>query len=103
MRDPSAEDPADLVIAWEAVEELLAVIPEDSSTKDVLRMVAAGLSAEVIAERLDLTVADVEALAARGRIRVLTAAAEEARRRADTEYVPDHADTQPDAAGDQVS
>jgi DNA-directed RNA polymerase specialized sigma24 family protein len=103
MRDPRAEDPADLVIAWEAVEELLAVIPDDSCTKDVLRMVAAGLSAEVIAERLDLTIADVEALAARGRIRVLTAAVEEARRRADPEDVPDHADTPPDAAGDQVS
>jgi DNA-directed RNA polymerase specialized sigma24 family protein len=103
MRDLRAEDPADLVIAWEAVEELLAVIPEDSSTKDVLRMVAAGLSAETIAERLDLTIADVEALAARGRIRVLTAAVEEARRNVDSEDVPDHGDTPPDAAGDEVS
>jgi DNA-directed RNA polymerase specialized sigma24 family protein len=73
MRDLRAEDPADLVIAWEAVEELLAVIPE-STTKDVLRMAAAGLSMGEIAERLDLTRADVEALTARGRIRVLTAA-----------------------------
>ena len=103
MRDLRAEDPADLVIAWEAVEELLAVIPDDSSTKDVLRMVAAGLSAETIAERLDLTIADVEALAARGRVRVLTAAVEEARRSAEGEDVGAHDDTRPDAAGDQVS
>jgi DNA-directed RNA polymerase specialized sigma24 family protein len=103
MRDLHAEDPADLVIAWEAVEELLAVIPDDSSTKNVLRMVAAGLSAEVIAERLDLTIADVEALAARGRVRVLTAAVAEARRRADTDDVPHRDDASPDAAGDHVS
>jgi DNA-directed RNA polymerase specialized sigma24 family protein len=62
-----------MVLAWEAVEELLASIPE-SSTKDVLRMVAAGLPLDEIAERLGLAVADVEVLAARGRIRILTAA-----------------------------
>jgi hypothetical protein len=37
-----------------------------NDTKDVLRLVAAGLSAEHIAERLGLAVADVDALAARG-------------------------------------
>jgi DNA-directed RNA polymerase specialized sigma24 family protein len=73
MRDLRVEDPADTVIAWEAVEELLAAIPE-SPAKDVLRMVAAGLPGDEIAERLGLAAADVEALAARGRIRVLTAA-----------------------------
>lgn len=73
MQGLSAEDPADLVVAWEAVEELLAAVPEGSA-KDVLRMVAAGLPADDIAERLDLAVPDVEALVARGRIRVLTAA-----------------------------
>ena len=78
MRDLRAEDPADLVVAWEAVDELLAVIPDGSSAKDVLRMVAAGLSAEAIAERLGLSVADVATLTARGRIRVLTAAVAEA-------------------------
>ncbi len=62
-----------MVLAWEAVEELLAAIPE-SPAKDVLRMVAAGLPADEIAERLGLGVADVEVLAARGRIRILTAA-----------------------------
>ncbi|MGH8902085.1 MAG: hypothetical protein ACRDYA_10475 [Egibacteraceae bacterium] len=73
MRDLTAEDPAEVVLAWEAVEELLAAIPE-SPAKDVLRMVAAGLPADEIAERLGLGVADVEVLAARGRIRILTAA-----------------------------
>ena len=73
MRNLSAEDPAEVVLAWEAVEELLAAIPE-SPAKDVLRMVAAGLPADEIANRLSLAVADVEVLAARGRIRVLTAA-----------------------------
>ena len=73
MRNLSAEDPAEVVLAWEAVEELLAAIPE-SPAKEVLRMVAAGLPADEIANRLSLAVADVEVLAARGRIRVLTAA-----------------------------
>ena len=71
MRDARAEDPAELVVAWEAVEELLAPGPE-SPTKDVLRLVAAGLRGEEIAERLSLAVHEVEALAARGRMRVLT-------------------------------
>jgi DNA-directed RNA polymerase specialized sigma24 family protein len=75
MQEQSGLDPADLVVAWEAVEELLAAVPEGSA-KDVLRMVAAGLPADEIAERLDVAVADVEALIARGRIRVLTAAVE---------------------------
>lgn len=73
MRDLGAEDPADLVVAWEAVEDLLSAVPEGTA-KDVLRMVAAGLSAADIAERLDLTVDDVVVQAARARIRVLTAA-----------------------------
>lgn len=73
MRDLRAEDPAVTVLAWEAVEELLTAVP-DGPPKDILRMVAAGLSLEEIAQRLCLPVADVEALAARGRIRVLTAA-----------------------------
>jgi DNA-directed RNA polymerase specialized sigma24 family protein len=73
MRDLSAEDPAEMVVAWEAVEELLAVVPAGPG-KDVLRMMAAGLPHEEIAERLDLPVGEVEVLAARGRIRVLTAA-----------------------------
>ncbi len=73
MRDLGAEDPADLVVAWEAVEDLLSAVPE-STAKDVLRMVAAGFSADDIAERLDLPVEDVVVLAARARIRVLTAA-----------------------------
>lgn len=73
MQELSADDPADTVIAWEAVEELLAAVPEGSA-KDVLRMVAAGLPADEIAERLDIAVTDVDALLARGRIRVLTAA-----------------------------
>lgn len=73
MRDLRSEDPAEIVVAWEAVEELLGAVPE-SATKDVLRLVAAGLSADEIAERLALPVADVDALAARGRIRILTAA-----------------------------
>jgi DNA-directed RNA polymerase specialized sigma24 family protein len=73
MQDLRAEDPAELVIAWEAVEELLAPVPE-SPTKDVLRLVAAGLVADEIGERLGLAVDDVAALAARGRVRILTAA-----------------------------
>lgn len=73
MRDLRAEDPAETVLAWEAVEELLGAVP-DGPTKDVLRLVAAGLSPEEIAERVGLGVGDVETLAARGRIRLLTAA-----------------------------
>jgi DNA-directed RNA polymerase specialized sigma24 family protein len=73
VRDPRAEDPADVVVAWEAVEELLAAVPEGSS-KDVLRLVAAGLSEDEIAVRLWLAPDDIDALAARGRMRVLTAA-----------------------------
>lgn len=73
MRDPRAEDPADVVIAWEAVEELLAGVPEGPS-KAVLRLVAAGLNAPSIAERLGLAVAEVDVLVARARIRLLTAA-----------------------------
>jgi DNA-directed RNA polymerase specialized sigma24 family protein len=66
-------DPADLVVAWEAIEELLTAVPE-GDVRDVLRMVAAGIPAAEIAERLQIGVADVHALVARGRIRVLTAA-----------------------------
>jgi DNA-directed RNA polymerase specialized sigma24 family protein len=73
MEQPGTTDPLDVVIAWEAVEELLAPIPE-GATKDVLRLVAAGLSAEEIADRLRLPVEEVAALAARGRVRILTAA-----------------------------
>jgi DNA-directed RNA polymerase specialized sigma24 family protein len=73
VRHFRAEDPAEVVLAWEAVEELLVAVPE-SPAKDVLRMVAAGLSADDIAERLGLAAADVAVLAARARIRVLTAA-----------------------------
>jgi DNA-directed RNA polymerase specialized sigma24 family protein len=73
MRHHGTEDPAEVVIAWEAVEDLLAAVPEGSA-KDVLRLVAAGLPTAEIAKRLGLAVAEVEALAARGRIRVLTAA-----------------------------
>lgn len=73
MRDLRAEDPAETVLAWEAVEELLRAVP-DGPTRDVLRLVAAGLSAGQIAGRLRLSVGEVETLAARGRIRVLTAA-----------------------------
>lgn len=73
MWQHGADDPAEVVVAWEAVDELLAVIPE-GSVKDVLRLVAAGLSPEEIADRLGLAVAEVAPLAARGRVRVLTAA-----------------------------
>ena len=73
MQDLRAVHPADLVVAWEAVEELLAAVPEGEA-KDVPRMVAAGMPAGEIAQRLHLAVADVDALVARGRIRVLTAA-----------------------------
>lgn len=73
MHEAGAQDPAELVVAWEAVEELLAAVPE-GTPKDVLRLVAAGLRAEEIAERLGIETEDVDVLAARGRIRVLTAA-----------------------------
>lgn len=73
MRDLRAEDPAEVVIAWEAVEELLAAVP-DGAAKDALRMVAAGLHVPAIAERMGMAVGEVEALVARGRIRLLTAA-----------------------------
>ena len=73
MHEQRADDPADVIVAWEAVEEMLAAVPEGSA-KDVLRMVAAGLRADEIAERIGVDVPDVEALVARGRIRVLTAA-----------------------------
>lgn len=68
-----AEDPADLVVAWEAVEELLASVPEGIA-KDILRMTAAGWSVEEIAARLGMTPDEVRVDAARARVRVLTAA-----------------------------
>lgn len=73
MHELPAEDPADTVVAWEAVEELLRAVPEGLG-KDVLRMVAAGLSLDEIADHLVMPVDEVHALAARARIRVLTAA-----------------------------
>lgn len=73
MQNQRAQDPADLLVAWEAVEEILAAVPE-GTVKDVLRMMAAGFSKADIGERLRLCDDDVEALAARGRVRVLTAA-----------------------------
>ncbi|HEX6254249.1 MAG TPA: hypothetical protein VFZ70_00420 [Euzebyales bacterium] len=68
-----AEDPAETVVAWEAVEELLDVVPEGTA-KDVLRMTAAGWSVGEIAAHLGIDDDAVEVHAARGRIRVLTAA-----------------------------
>jgi DNA-directed RNA polymerase specialized sigma24 family protein len=73
VRDLRAVDPAEVVVAWEAVEEILSTVPEGEA-KDVLRLVAAGLGPEDIAERLRLAPGEVEVLTARGRIRVLTAA-----------------------------
>lgn len=73
MDEQRASDPADIVVAWEAVEELLAPVPEGPA-KDVLRLVAAGLPIAEIAARLRLVETEVTALVARGRIRVLTAA-----------------------------
>lgn len=73
MRDLRAEDPADVVAAWEAVEELLRAVP-DGVGKDVLRLVAAGVPVDEIAEELALPPEEVTALAARARVRVLTAA-----------------------------
>ena len=60
------------VLAWEAVEELLQGVPE-CRAKDVLRMVAAGIRREEIADRLRLTVDDIDTLVERGRALVLTA------------------------------
>jgi DNA-directed RNA polymerase specialized sigma24 family protein len=73
MHPLRAEDPADLVVAWEAVEDLLAVVPEGTG-RDVLRMTAAGWSVDEIAYRLGLSTEDVRVHTARARIRVLTAA-----------------------------
>lgn len=73
MRHVTADDPAELIVAWEAVEELLAAVP-DGAGRDVLRLVAAGLEPEEIAQRLGMAPSDVQRLVARGRIRVLTAA-----------------------------
>jgi DNA-directed RNA polymerase specialized sigma24 family protein len=73
MHELRAEDPADAIVAWEAVEDLLRVVPEGPG-KDALRMVAAGLSLDEIADRLGVTTDEVQVLAARARIRVLTAA-----------------------------
>ncbi len=72
MRDLTSEDPAETVLAWEAVEELLAPVPA-SVGKDILRMVAGGLPRGEIADRLGLGAADVEVLVNRARVRVLTA------------------------------
>lgn len=73
MHDRRTADPADLMVEWEAVEELLTVVPE-STAKEVLRMMAAGMTAADIAERLSIAIDDVEVHAARARIRLLTAA-----------------------------
>lgn len=78
-RAAQAADPAETFLAWEAVEDLLAVVP-DGPAKQVLRMIAAGWSPHEMAEGLGLPVAEVEALAARGRMRVLTAALSAVRR-----------------------
>lgn len=74
MHPSRAEDPADVIVAWEAVEDLLAVVP-DGTGKDVLRMTAAGWSTDEIGAHLGLPADEVRAQAARARIRVLTAAA----------------------------
>ena len=74
MHPLPADDPADVVVAWEAVEDLLAVVPEGTG-KDVLRMTAAGMSVTEIAGRLGVPTEEVRVHAARARIRVLTAAA----------------------------
>ena len=73
MHELRAEDPADTVVAWEAVEDLLRAVPEGPG-KDALRMVAAGLSLDDIADHLAMPVDEVRAVAARARMRVLTAA-----------------------------
>ena len=61
-----------MVVAWEAVEELLVAVP-DGPAKQVLRLTAAGFSDAEIAARLRLSPPEVAVLRARGRIRVLTA------------------------------
>jgi DNA-directed RNA polymerase specialized sigma24 family protein len=73
MRDHRAADPAEVVVAWEAVEEILSAVPA-GPTRAVLRLLAAGLGSADIAERLALDEVEVQALAARGRVRILTAA-----------------------------
>lgn len=73
MGDRRTADPADRMVEWEAVEELLTVVPEGIA-KNVLRMIAAGMPVADIAERLALRVDEVEVHAARARIRLLTAA-----------------------------
>jgi len=73
VRDLPTDDPADMVIAWEAVEELLQSVPEGQA-KDALRMFAAGIETDEIAHRMRLPLHEVVALMARARIRVLTAA-----------------------------
>lgn len=70
MRDLAAEDPADVIVAWEAVEDLLAEVPE-CRAKSALRMVAAGLRVEEIADRFALGVDEVEVLLARARVLVV--------------------------------
>jgi DNA-directed RNA polymerase specialized sigma24 family protein len=73
MHPERAQDPADVIVAWEAVEDLLTVVPEGTG-KDVLRMTAAGWSVDEIGARLGLTAEEVHVHAARARVRVLTAA-----------------------------
>lgn len=73
MHPLRAEDPADVVVAWEAVEDLLAAVPEGTG-RDILRMTAAGWSVDEIACRLGLSTEDVRVHTARARVRVLTAA-----------------------------
>jgi DNA-directed RNA polymerase specialized sigma24 family protein len=72
VRDLRAEDPVVLVLAWEAVEQLLADLPE-SRVKTVLRMVAGGLTPESLAHRLGVSVVEAEQLVDRGRVLVLSA------------------------------
>lgn len=71
MFEGNTADPADTIVAWEAVEELLSPVPEGPS-KEALRMIAAGFKVSEIAAHLHLTGEDVEVLVARARIRVLT-------------------------------
>lgn len=72
-RPPAADDPALTVVAWEAVEELLAVVPEGPS-KTACRLLAAGCPLEEIAVRMGCDVDSAAAHVARARVRVLTAA-----------------------------
>ena len=53
-------------------EELLSVVPE-GRTKMILRMLAAGISVEEIADAVGLSPEEIDVLVARARIRVLTA------------------------------